>query len=323
MDSLAHGFQITLADIRQLNGEVVDISPIVPFAEMSLIIERGSFQIPIFRGYVDSRTRTYSGSSTSLTVSGRSKTADLVDCSAIYKTNTFTNIDFTDMAQKLCEPFGVKVVSYLDSNEKISKYTIKNGATVFSVLEENARKVGATLTTSLSGELVLSYSDSAPISDVDIAEGLNLKQLTEKWDTKKRFSEYIFKGQGIVSGGKPWEPNLSIGIKAIAKDNEVPRYRPLIKASNGKTTNSQLKKNAHWESQVRKGKSLEYQVSLQGWFQGDSGQPWEINTLTNLISQRFDINKSLLITDVEFTKSDSGTETAITLRDPKTYEELQ
>jgi len=330
MEGLAHGFQISLADI----GET-DISAIEPGAPLTLIIDKDGRQVPIFSGYVDDRDRTRSGTVTGLTVSGRSKTADLVDCSAIFGNNTFTKIDFTQLAIQLCKPFGIKVVSNLDQGEtlrvrreansqqdatSLTNYTIKTGASVFEVLEETGRKVGAVLTTDWEGNLVLSYADVALRSDADLIDGQNVKKLTEKWSVKRRHHEYIFKGQTTGGGGKPWLSDETISIKRTSKDPEVTRYRPKIVQPSGKMNSKTLQKTANWEAQVRAGRSKYYLAELNSWFQGPKGQPWQINSVANLFSEEFNVNTLLLITEVEFTKDDSGTIASLTLKDRRTYQ---
>lgn len=316
MESLAHGFQVSLADIGP-----TDISKIIPGEPLTLIVDQDGFQTTVFSGFVDDRNRTRAGGNTSLEITGRSKTADLVDCSAIYGNNTFIEIDFTKMAEQLAKPFGIKVVSYLDPGEKIKNYTIKNGASVFSVLEENARKVGALLSTNWDGDLVLSYADAALRSDADLVDGVNVQKLSEKWSAKKRHSKYIFKGQATVAGGKPWESDQTIAIKKEANDPGVTRYRPKIVTPSGKMNSTELQQTANWEAQVRTGRSKYYVAEVDGWFQGTTGQPWQINSVANLYSSDFEVDTLFLITEVEFTKDEKGTTSSITLKDPRTYRE--
>ncbi len=319
MEGLAHGFEVSLADIGDF-----DVSAIAPEAPVELIGERDDFsRVTLFTGYVDTRSRTRNSNRTGLIISGRSKTADLVDCGAIYTTSTFLNIKLVDMARALCSPFGVSVVSQLTEGENVGKYTIKPGASVFSVLEENARKLGVILTTDGKGRLVLGYSDAATPTTENLVDGVNLKTLTENRSSKRLHSKYIMKGQGTAPGGKPWEKKATSKMSASVVDPLTTRYRPLVKVADGKTSTAKLRKQAEWEKRVRRGRSVQYVATKDGWFQGVTGLPWQINQTVNLTSQYYGVNLSYLITEVELTKSSEGTTTSMTLKDKETYASVE
>ena len=71
----------------------------------------------VITGYVDDVLPSYDSNSHTLTINGRDKTADLVDCSAIYKTGAWTNTSLKTIAEDLCKPFGIGVIINTDIGE--------------------------------------------------------------------------------------------------------------------------------------------------------------------------------------------------------------
>src|SRR5574340_693573 len=63
----------------------------------------------LLTGHVDATPIRYDGKSISVGVKGRSKTADLVDCSAVHKTGQWHNAKIERIAADLAAPFGIEV----------------------------------------------------------------------------------------------------------------------------------------------------------------------------------------------------------------------
>lgn len=316
METLTPGFRFSLADIGPAS-----IEEIIPGAKVEIIADQDGFETPIVTGFIDARERSRTGDKTGVTVSGRGITSDIVDCSAIYQTNTFTDVFFADMVKQLVKPFGTVLTNNLDETEKIKSYTMKSGSSVFDVISENAQKIGALLSEDREGRLLLSYAGTYTRSDIDLVDGKNIEKLTEKWDTTKQFSDYVLKGQTTGAAGKPWLPDVNITLKAKTKDSSVQRYRPKILNASGKVTSSRMKQQVKYEAQVRKGNAKYYTCEVDGWFQGD-GLPWGINTAVNLESEKLGVNKLLLITGAELAQSNQGTRAKLTLKDLNTYSKV-
>lgn len=319
MENIAHSFSATLSE-RLGDTTLADVQPNSP-VQIKVVAPNGT-EVPILSGYIDARTRSITGGATVYKINGRSKTGDLVDCSAFTDKTTWKNITYPDLCRRIVEPFDIDVVQVIDDGKKLPNYTVKPTSTAFSTIEELGRQHDSLPLTNEEGNLVLEYATPGLRSEVDLFQGAggNVLEISEDYNMRERFSEYIIKGQGTSAGGKPWEPEQTTQLKGIAKDQYVPRYRPKVSMAGSKITASEIQKRALWEAQVRSGRSLGYNVKVKGWLQGLSSVPWQINTLVNLTVKPWNINSIFLVTARSFNiNNQDGRTTSITLRYQSTY----
>lgn len=321
MEAVAGAFTIDLVDGAQFGSENI----LAGMACRVYMEDDQQREIQLLDGYIDERKRLEDGGSTALSVAGRDKTSDLVDCSAIVTSNTWVETTLGQMARDLCKPYGIKVQDQTASLEKFKNFTVQSSESAFSVIERACRQIGALPLTTEKGELLLGYAADFSASKIaDLVHGENLLTIEEMDQRKNRYSTYLVKGQNS-GGGKGWKAQKTTKISATATDNGVERYRNLVLMSEGKTTATRVQKRANWEAQVRAGRSLVHTVRVQGWYQRPAGTPgiptpWKVNTLVNLISNKWGLNLARMITGVNFTlDKDGGRYTDLTLKDPGTY----
>ena len=113
---------------------------------------------PIITGYVDEARVEYSADGQTLSVSGRSSTGDLVDCSAVK--GQWKNQPITAIASALCNPFDIEanLDSSADQGAVFKWFRVQEGETVFDALERAARMRGLILRSDADGNLVLTRS---------------------------------------------------------------------------------------------------------------------------------------------------------------------
>ncbi|WEX22751.1 hypothetical protein OH692_00320 [Escherichia coli] len=75
-----------------------DLSGLAPGKKFTLEIEG---QI-VCTGYIDSRRRQMTADSMKITIAGRDKTADLIDCAAVYSGGQWKNRSLEQIARDLC-----------------------------------------------------------------------------------------------------------------------------------------------------------------------------------------------------------------------------
>ncbi len=319
METCPWSFSASISE-RLGDNTLEDIKPNEPIS-IGLQTTNG-IDIPMFTGYIDTRHREIMGEATTYEIGGRSKTGDLVDCSAFTKKTTWRRITFPDLCRQITKPFGIKVVQVIPNGDPIRNYTAKPTSTAFSTIEELSRQQGALPLTNEDGDLVLEYATPGLRSEIDLVEGEggNVKGISEDYNMKDRFSEYIVRGQGTSSGGAPWDPAQTTQIQGKAEDEFVPRYRPKVIMAGSKITTTEIRKRAKWEAQTRAGRSLGYNVKVKGWLQGESLVPWKINSLVNLTSKSWGINSIFLVVGAEFSLDNtSGQVTTLALRYQSTY----
>jgi len=319
MEALAGSFSLSLT---QSTAEIVN--QIRPGCPVAVWITDGVRDAQLLSGFIDNRNTKDGPEGVEITINGRDKTADLVDCSAIVESSTWTSATLKKICDDLLKPFGLLCIDYAENLEPLEKFTIQNGDTVHAVIESTCRSRGVLPLTDRWGNLTLVNSTGQTASIERIERGYNLLSMEEKHDETNRFSKYIIKGTANTGGdGHGWD-EVTTSMKSEATDTQITRYRPVIINAEGKPTNTSIKKRALWEAQVRAGRSKEYSATVRGWIQGDESstseyQPWDINHLVPVRDSIMGINQDMLITGVEFSSDDSGELTTVTLKHPDTY----
>jgi prophage tail gpP-like protein len=313
LDSMCGSFS---AQIFEDIGDL--INGITPGKQCDVFI--GDTQL--ISGFIFERSRSVSESSSSVSISGRDKTADLIDCSAIKRGGEFTNIDLFNLVSAICEPFKINVISSVGNHEKFKKFVIENGESAYEAIERACRQRGVIAITDRAGNLKLSSVSKSLLVDSwdSLIYGENIKSIDESYSHSDRYSQYIVKSQDS-GDGNPWDDAIIQKI-GTANDSIIKRYRPLLIINEAKGSSKTVKARASWEAQIRAGRSLSYDVSVVGFRQKSLGsnQPlWEIGEKVNLIHDQWGINESKLIRDITCSFSDSGSITKMNLVNPNTY----
>lgn len=271
----------------------------------------------VITGYVDEVMPSINSESHEVTITGRDKTGDLVDCSAIYKAGQWSNQKLDAIASNLCEPFGIKVLVQTDIGEPFKKVTINNSETVFETLSRLAKQRGVLLTTDGLGNLVITRAGNNRLRAA-LKEGVNIIAASGTFSNRNRHSVYIAKGQHPGSN----DLNLEAANEPVAqvKDTGVTRYRPLIILAEENSTIDSLKKRITWQRNFNYGRGTKGVITVAGW--KDGGDVWKFNRLIKVESDSLGINGELLISKANYKLDDNGTLTTLTLTRPEAYDVL-
>ncbi len=268
-------------------------------------------------GYVEEIQNSIDATSHTVSVSGRDKTGDLVDCSAIYKSGEIKNADLLKIAQLLTEPFGLTVQADTDVGAPFPSFVVKTGETVFESLERASRLRGVLLSSDGLGNVVITKlgKDKAQTS---LIEGQNIKQASLILDVKERFSEYFVKAQ-MKGTDHVYGKHVS-QVKGDSSDPVVKRYRPLVVLAEQQANTAESVKRTQWEAAVRAANSSKVNVTVQGFEQNENGPLWHLNDLVYFESKTLSLKQEFLIADVEMKiSSSSGRETIMTLQKPDAF----
>lgn len=262
-------------------------------------------------GYVDRYRPVISATRAQASISGRSKAADAIDGAAIHKTGRFENKSLLDIAQELDKAkVGFESVAQLD---KIAKAQLRPGETVFGFLERYARQQNVTLTGTAEGKINFYDAKNPKRHAGALQQGANLVQLEVDHDWSKRHSHYVVRGQKAV--GTAVE---QLEIEAVARDNAVERWRPIVIVEQKDTDDDRAKKRSKHHRDRSAGRSLSASATVQG-FRDDAGQLWEPGRLIYVESAAGDIAADMLIETVDFTQDASGSLAVLSLVDPRAY----
>ncbi|MEZ8134789.1 phage baseplate assembly protein [Vibrio splendidus] len=260
----------------------------------------------VITGYVDDWVPSYDATQVVISVSGRDKTADLVDCSIDYPSGQFNNQTLTQIANVICKPFGIKVIVNTDVGAAFPRIQIEQGETPHELLARLARQRGVLLTSDTYGNLVITRS-SKERAGVSLILGENVKAARGRFSWRNRYSSFTVKADGASFGRWDDAPLSAVGgIKAEVKDEEISRYRPMIIINEEITTAEGAAKRGQWERQRSLAKSNGAEYTVTGWRIPQTGKLWNFNTLVPVLDEILGIDEEMMISSIMFSEDDSG-----------------
>lgn len=271
IDRIARSFDVEIT--RQWPGGS-DISnlglPVVEGDVVEVLI--GSDKV--LTGFVDSTPLRYDANSFSTSITGRSKTEDLIDCSAPTQPGQFTNRSLAQIVSTLAQPFGVPVVSATPESGTLTSFQIEYGETISEALNRLLGLEQVLAFDNADGALVLDTVGNEKATTA-LVLGENVVSADSQRDFSDRFSEYTVSGQRAGTD-EDYGDTTNNKITTTVKDGAVKRYRPLIIKQCGNATLATAKARAQYEQAHREGMALETTYTVLGWRQGD-GQLWQPN----------------------------------------------
>lgn len=305
----------------------------------------------VLTGYVDGTPISYDAKSVTVGVKGRSKTADLVDCSAIHEPGQFKGRKVEQIAAELAAPYGVAVLAAVDTGAPIADHQIQQGEAVFESIDRMLKLRALLSTDDADGRLVLTRAGSARAA-TDLVVGENVLTGSASLDCKDRFSEYRIKGQRTADaaaggGDEDGDDDEDAGAVAVAvvddegpdiaaitadaagasqvaavqADTGITRKRVLVIVADGQPDGGTARERARWEAAHRAGKSFETSYTVQGWRQAD-GRLWVPNELVRVRDPIIGFDLEMLISAVSYSLSESGSVATLTVAPKAAYELL-
>lgn len=271
----------------------------------------------VITGYVDDVLPMFDDKQHGVTIVGRDKTGDLVDCSAIAKSGEWKGRNILQIATDIARPFGITVTSETDHGGVYLRSALQEGETGFEALERAARMRGVLLVSDGKGGVVITRAGTKR-NTTGLIQGENILSARATYSLKERYSEYICKGQSF--GFDSSTPDQNAGPKGRATDANVKRYRPLLIIAEDIADTAGLKNRALWEAAVRMGRSARPEITVQGWH-CDSGL-WMPNYLVPVRCPYLQLDRDMLIVSVTSRQDDSGSRTVLELCRPEGFKLL-
>lgn len=268
-------------------------------------------------GYVDDVQIAHSPSEHSITVYGRDKTADAVDCSAQYKTGEWLNQKMDRIALDLVSEYGLSVKADTDLGAPFKKWNIELGERVFDNIDRMARHRGVLVTSDGAGGILLTRPGSSR-APADLVAGRNILSGSSYDSNADRYSEYKVIAQGVQEDET--SPDVSTQVSAVSKDKTVKRTRRLIELFEEPTADrAVLQRRADWRRNINAARSQRCSIITQGWLH--DGALWKPNTLTRVSYPRIRRdNEELLIVSCRYQLDSQGTRTELTLAPANGYQ---
>ncbi|MGX2947345.1 phage baseplate assembly protein [Frederiksenia canicola] len=194
LESMSGSFELGIA----LRPED-DVSVLAAGSAMQLKIQDNT----VITGYVDKLSQRISSEEKVISLSGRDKTADLIDCAALYPSGQFKQQNLQQIATTLCAPFGITVswqVKDTKAAEKIPVWQIEPGETVFDTLSKLARHKGVMMTSDVEGNLLFTEPSKSAVAELTLGQNVLALELDDDWSN--RFSLYRVMGDAEQGGEK-------------------------------------------------------------------------------------------------------------------------
>lgn len=275
----------------------------------------------VITGYVDDFAPELSEKNGQITLRGRDKTGDLVDCAAIYKTGAWSGARLERIVRDVAAPFGITVgVSEgVSTGEVFKSFALEDGERAFDAIDRACRLRGVLCTSTPDGNILLTEA-SEEHSGVALEEGVNIKRIKAVHSWRDRFSKVTLKAQ--TPGDDDQYGAAAAHVKASAQDAEINRYRPLIVMAEHHTSTKALGDRAKWEIQVRMGRGKRGTCTVVGWRTGKDGQEgplWRPNTLVRVKSPYMNLDQDMLIVGCNYHQGADGRTTALTFARPEAF----
>lgn len=278
----------------------------------------------VLTGYVDRYAAQISPSMHSIRVSGRSKSEDLVDCSAVFgdiNKPGFQTVNGTTLAiaQQLAQPYNVTVQSTAGDGVTIPQFNINLGETCWEIIDRITRYSQMLVYDMPDGSVML-----AKVGTTSMASGFSIGDNIEQGDVTLsmdgRFSQYEGHLTSILTFGSEAGVNTP-DVGQIVTDDGVPRFRKRYVISeqfvNGRDI---VHDRAVWEMNKRKGQSYQFNVVCDSW-RDSAGKLWSPNFLCPISAAVLKLaNKSFIIAAVTYLRDENGQHANLTLMPPEAFD---
>lgn len=261
----------------------------------------------VITGYVDRDSIAFSPDAHMLTIIGRGRTRDLVDCSAEYGAGAITNASALDVAQKLCGVYPgltARLAPDTDVGARIDQLLIDYTETGAAIIQRVTRNAGLLAYEDFQGRLTLARAGTRTAASGAVY-GVNVLACSIQSSMDQRYSEIVCSSvsQDMLIGVEPLDEKGSF-FHTEQDPGVVMHRRLVILMEQAESPEDFTILKAKWEVSRRAGRSTSVTLTLDSWRDHD-GKLWEPNTLipVRLPGLRLP-DQNLIISEVTFHRSD-------------------
>jgi len=304
-------FTITLTELYPDNADRLNIQP---GDECEVWI--GTTTKPtnrVLTGYVDRHSPGISAGMHSVTISGRGKCQDLVDCSAEWPGQQIIASSVLEVAQKLAAPFGITAKgtpgpAVGQGGSIIPVLNMMIGETPWEIIEKICR-VAALLPYELADGSLRIVEDpgahAGPVVGLGFKQGVNVQSAHATFSADQRFKRYraFFFSWDPLKGARIEEEPIATEV-----DESVKRYRPkdIVAEMTHGLGEDVAKRRTKWEMTRRFGRSRVVQLTTDSW-RGSTGELHAPGTIVRIDLPALKLDAvEWMVSEVTFRKSEGG-----------------
>lgn len=266
----------------------------------------------LLKGAVNRKQPLIEAKKAQITVSGRSLSQDLIDCSAEHNTGNFKDKDPLQIGQEIASKYRPKFQTD-QKLEKVEQYKLTQGESCFRCVEKLARAQGMTLAGTADGNINITKASGSKRHAGGLIEGVNILKGGADHNDSNQHSEVTVRGQRPFGHGAE-----AIELEAIARESGIKRHRPLIVIQDSDTTKDLTKKRAKNLRDRKAGDALKASITTQG-FRDEAGTIWTPGYLVWVESPFLDIAQDMLVESVTYQQDGDGSIATLALTDPRSY----
>lgn len=311
IESISGGFELSVSDRWEAGSAPW---PIYEWDECKLSLAGQT----VITGYVDRRSVSYGAGEHSLSVSGRDKAGQLVDCSYRGPPWEWLATPVLTVAQRVAaqQAVSVSLQPGLSPGAPPAKISADPGDSCHNVIEKLCRKAGILAVSDGAGAVVLMRPGSTRAT-TELVEGENILAASGDFDGSQRFWSYVVLGQH--QGTDQLFGATAAAVRGDATDLAVRlAARTLLIRPEGNVTTESARRRAEWEATVRAARGDAVSVTVQGWTMA-SGVLWPVNALVRVRSPSIGVDGDMLIAQCTYSVGEDGTKTVLTLRRPDAF----
>lgn len=280
----------------------------------------------VLTGNIEVVDVNYDGQRHVITVSGRDKTADLLDSTIdVIDDIRGEGLTLKQLIQKVIAQLGLDIqvidqVKPAPYNAAEDLAAPEAGDNAFDFIEKYSRKRQVLLTSDADGNVVIAKNSGvrAPggVQHIIGAEDNNVISSSFSYDTTGRYNVYK-----LASGLNPVALNLT-GDTDLASvvsqsggifDSEIRTGRQLILISENPFSDGSCEDRAKWEADIRRARGLVYSATVPLYrVGGATGDLWQINRIYQIVDDFVGKIEPMLCNSVRFSLSnDEGSNTTL------------
>jgi prophage tail gpP-like protein len=310
LEDAASSFSLTSAERSARLGPPIAIRP---GSACVVAIDDGSLSLPVVTGYVDDCEISTDRDAHNASVTGRSKTADLIDCVADVP-YTLRGVTLLQAANALGAPYGVIATESPSgaSGAPLDLLKVEPDERVFEALERAARSRNALLHDDGEGQLVIRQVTDPGATVATLTMPGNIERATLRTSASGLFTNYEAIGQASGRDRDNFTP-ADLSRAGYAEDDTLARYRLLRVMLEGNVTQASSTDRARWEAATRAGRATLYTCTVTGWRIDIDGDVWEPGMLVHVADAYQGVDADLLLVDVSLTYGPDGTRAELSL----------
>lgn len=278
----------------------------------------------VLTGYVDRYSAIVNAHDHTVRIIGRSKSEDLVDCSAIPPGGSgnptlVSSGTALSIIQQLAQPYNVTVNSIAGPGRQINAFQINLGETVWEIVDRLTRISRLVAYDMPDGSIVLAQAGTEKMAS-GFSQGVNIEQAAVNYSMDERFSEYEGHFLSTMAFGSDAGVN-SPAIEQIFRDTDVPRFRKRYIISEQTEMGQPIAaERAEWEMNRRKGRSFAVTITADAW-RDTAGALWAPNHQApiDLPALKVDPGKQWTIGQVTYLRDENGQHAILVLMPPEAF----